>query len=290
MLTEKGKIIKKPSNLSENQKIQDELFRDISYGEPRQKFCYFVGKHPRLYDGVDLDMATINYINNYFYDYYLDPRDFERHFILKLQRVAPIYNNLKKIEFDKRVFDITTNYSFTKSVENITNDLTRDGTLSSVRGENMTITDNGTVAENGSGTSRENVSSDSESNSRKADRQLPMQSNGDDFDDVVNWDRGASAIGENRDESNSSETTNANTTTTNNTITNNTTTRRGNITKDDTQNLKELANRTLNNKNDYEAVNKQAVELIKKIWNYLVEPKSLDYITSELETCFSLIL
>lgn len=358
---ETHKIIPKPKNLRENQKIQNKLFEDLCYGEQKQKFYYYIGTHPRLFDGLDIDSATIQYLIEYFYDYDLRPNHFERHFVNSLRRILPVYNNMKAVEFNKRIFDITTNQSVRDLVANATNELKRDGTLSSIQNDTGTITDsgsvvdtgtitdngevketgtitdngevnesgsvsdNGTITENGRTTNNENITTETDTTNKNANRKLPMQSTGDDFEDIVNWDKGASEIAQTENDviedqtktqnatlNNTKNITNT-TTTTNNTDSENTRTLDTNkendnvrtldtnketnnvrtlgtkIDKNDINSLTELATKENKDKTKYKAVNGQAVMLIKRIWDYLLEPKSLDYITTQLEECFILV-
>lgn len=282
--------IKQPTNLKENQRIQNQLFKDLCYGTTRQKFWHYVGTHPRLFENVDIDNATIQYIIDYFYDYNIDPSNFERHFIAKLKKVSAIYNNLKAIEFNKKVFDITTNDSVRNIVNDATNELTRDGTLQSIRNDTGTIRNQGTVNESGRNTANETTESDSQTNSKQAQRNLPMQSTGTHFDGLFEWGKGASNINENDDSGSSNEDRELTENTNRDTTSNYTQTLGTQIAKNDINKLEELAKSNTTNKDKYKAVNRQAVLLIRNIWNYLIEPKSIDYLVSELEPCFSLVI
>lgn len=281
---------KKPRTLKENQKLQSDLFRDLCYGTTRQKFWHYVGTHPRLFENVDIDSATIQYIIDYFYDYNIDPSNFERHFIAKLKKVSAIYNNIKAIEFNKKVFDITTNESVRNIVNDATNELTRDGTLSSIRNDTGTIRNQGSVNETGRNTASETTESDSQGNSKQAARALPMQSTGAGYESLFDWGKGASNINENEDNGSSIEDRDFTENTNRDTTTNYTQTLGTQIEKNDLNKIEELAKSNSTNKDKYKAVNRQAVILIKNIWNYLIEPKSIDYLVSELEPCFSLVL
>lgn len=296
-------------------------------------FCEFVALHPTLYEGVKLDRGTIDYINYHFYDYTVDAQSFERHFITKLRRLVDIYNNLKAIELQDMVFDITTSKYVRTLAANTINDIKRTGTTNGTNkkenegkstGKDTGTTTNtrqteyeGNVATTGSSTTKEDkstttkVSTETDATAKHAEKTLPMETTGSDFDDIVDWSNGGTGISQNNN-------TGSGTTNTDGTIKDTTTVSNNNeedttgkekvtdngshsndvsgttsfsetITDQDSRDLRDLAN----GKNDeYEtlSVNEgQAVELIKNVWNYLVSPKAIDYLISNLEPCFILV-
>ena len=296
-------------------------------------FCEFVALHPTLYEGVKLDRGTIDYINYHFYDYTVDAQSFERHFITKLRRLVDIYNNLKAIELQDMVFDITTSKYVRTLAANTINDIKRTGTTNGTNKKDnqgkSTGKDTGTTEEVRETEYEGNVSSTGSTNTQEdkstttqttnstnatakhAEKTLPMETTGTDFDEIVDWSNGGTGISQNKNTG--SGTTNSGTvikdtatgskkdnedSTGNETVTTNgshsndvsgTTSFSETITDQDSRDLRDLAN----GKNDeYEtlSINEgQAVDLIKNVWNYLVSPKAIDYLISNLEPCFILV-
>ena len=277
-------------NLATNRKKQSKAFEELCLGKTEQKFCNYLSWRPGLYDGVDLDSATIEYINLYFYDYEVNPVEFYNHFRAALMRAVPTYNNLKAIELNKRVFDITTNKNVRKITNDTINDIQKDGTISKLRKDRGTVQDVGTGTDITTASGTETTRGDSSKASKQANRTLPMNIDSDNYDDLFSWDRGAGNISENRDETENSETSNNNSSGTSTTTSNTTKTYNLDITNDDTNSLIELGNIKVNSNDKYEEVGQQAVKLIKNIWDYLVEPKAIDYLVDELKNCFILII
>lgn len=276
--------------LKEAQKQQNKQFIDNCYGQQEQLFAYYIGWHPKLYEGVDLDSATIDFINNHFYEYYVNPKDFDRHFLNILRKVTPIYNNLKAIEFNKRVFNITTDKFVRNITEDTTNDITENGNGSRDTHNNGTIGDDFSsernLTENETSTGAENKNSDN----KNANRKLPMVSNGSSFDGLFGWGAGASDITETKDITGTNTTGSVATTTKDDLKSTNIRGINTRIQTEDVNQLKRLGKIALKNKDKREEVKGQAVNLIKNIWDYLILPKSIDYLCSELESAFILIV
>lgn len=276
--------------LTENRERQSKAFEQLCFGKTEQKFSQYLSWRPGLYDGVDLDSATIEYINLYFYDYEVNPVEFYNHFRSALMKAVPIYNNLKAIELNKRIFDITTNKNVRKITNDTLNDITKDGTINKLRKDRGTIEDVGTGTDTSTTSGNETMRGSGSKTSQQANRQLPMNINSEGYEELFTWDKGASQISENRDETDNSETTNNSSTGSSTSTTNLTKTYNLDISNDDTNTLKELGNIKVNTKDKYEEVGQQAVKLIKNIWDYLVEPKAIDYLVNELKNCFILII
>lgn len=280
------------NSLRKYQKKQSEAYKDLCYGgnERRQTFAYYIGRHPNLYNGVDLDMATIDFINNHFYEYEVNPVHFDIHFLNALRKAVPIYNNLKLIEFNAKIFDITTNKSEKKLIANAINELEREGSFNSTTGNTGTITDNGTGTEHTTSANTDQSNTIDNGDTKQASRELPMLTTGSDFSDTVEWSNGASGINETQTEGSSRTNSNGTATGDSSTTANNVRTLNTAIHKQDANALKELATKKNTDKATIEAVNGQAVNLIRNIWQYLIEPKSIDYLIKELESCFILVI
>lgn len=271
--------------LTQIQQRQNKDFYETAMGQPREQlFAFYISWHPKLYEGVDLDKATIDFINNYFYEYKVDVVNFHRHFLNALRHATPIYNNLKAVEFNKKVFDIITNKSVRKLAKTAIDNIQEKGTINKLRNDSGTITDSGSISENGSESTTNRISTDTENNTRQADKELPMRAEGD-FEDLFDW-QGASKVSEIQTDGNTVE--NGSGTQTNNkmTYTGNTRTLQTQITNADTNNLERIQNAVGNDKETIEHITGQGVELIRRIWNYLITPKAIDYLIGELEEAF----
>ena len=277
-------------DLTTAQRQQNKTFIDDCYADREQLFAYYISWHPKLYEGVDLDSATIDYINNYFYEYKVNPKDFDRHFLNALRHATPIYNNLKAIEFNKKVFNITTSKRVRKITEDTTNNIKENGTHTKEQGQHGSITDNGTIANTFAGTQNVETEEENSNDSKTANRKLPMQTNGQSFDGQFGWGAGASDISETKTNGGATGASETKNNSTENTQTTNIRSTNTEIESEDRNNLTRLAEMALNNKETEEEVGAQAVELILKIWNYLILPKSIDYLIKELESSFILIL
>lgn len=320
--------------IKDNQRKQDIHLQEIATRKNDEMlFCDFIALHPTLYEGVRLDQGTIDYINYHFYEYTVSPINFERRFITKLRRLVDIYNNLKAIELQDMVFDITTNKYIRELTADTISDIKRTGTTngtnqrdstskstgkdSGTNKETRETESEGNVANTGSSTTQENKSTTAATNSstdsaaRHAEKSLPMETTGTGFDGIVDWSSGGTGISENRNEG-SGNTETRTTVTDTTTVSDNseqdstssesvtvngshsndtsgTTTYNETITDQDSRDLRDLAN---GNNKEYEtlSVNEgQAVSLIQNIWNYLVSPKAIDYLVTNLEPCFYLV-
>ena len=216
------------------------------------EFWQYLDINPRLYDGIDLTGAEIEYLNDEFWDYQLRPKGFENHYRQAIRRAITRYKNLKAVEFCDRVFDIATS----ESIRNLTRDVTNN------------LSQTGSKTRTGTGSESETVSG---SNTDKtANKELPMNSYGDDFDDIVDWSKGASNISETQG-SDSRSTTGSNT-----------------INQSDQEALNKIDTIAEKDKDKFKEIRGQGVTLIKKIYDYILEPKALDYLVSEIEQCFIL--
>ena len=230
------------SQLKRFQKIQNKHMFDIVYKEPvEQKFSIFLSEHPNLYAGVPLTSYEIDFLNNHFWDYQVEPETFEQEYIQLLRESVPRYNAMKAIELSNEIYDKVTDRTVRHLAQNRIDTLSRN--------------------------SNRNSQSQSQSNDsdKRANRELPMKSTGNDFDSTVNWRNGASNIEENKSVASQ------------------------NITASDTE---ALLDNSSGNYNDYETIDRTnipIVELIDKIWDYLLKPKSLEYLTSYIAKAFILV-
>lgn len=274
--------------LTQIQKRQNKELFETAMGQPREQlFAFYVSWHPKLYEGVDLDMATIDYINNHFYEYKVDTINFDRHFMNALRHATPIYNNMKAIEFSDRVFNIITNKSVRKLAKNTIDNIKENGTINKLRKDTGTITDSGTAQQTGSETQTDRKSIDDNTKNKVADKQLPMQSlGGEEFEELFDWSKGASTINESENDYTRTENNSGSNSTNINTTTGNIRTLATNISNEDTNELTKISNLKGNDKETIERIQGQGVDLIRKIWNYLITPKAIDYLISELEEAF----
>lgn len=213
----------------------------------REKFNVYFANHQDLFHGLELTQGEIYYICNEIWDREVDHDEFHREFRQAIRRAWARYKMLKEIEFKRKIFELTTS----NVVRKLTTDINR--TLDRTNNNGGTRSHTGTDSNSGSAGHKE------------ANRQLGMNSSGTSFNAIVNWHNGASGIGESND-------TNSNTTTYNDTITTN-----------DTQILKDIGHDAGNDKETVKRIEGQAVDLIRKIWNYIVEPKAIDYLMSEID-------
>lgn len=254
------------------------------------KFHEYLAVNPTLYDGVDLDKGTVDYLNQYFWDYELYPRDFQRKYIVKLKRAVSIYNNLKKIELNDEIFNITNDSYVRNLVTEATNNLERTG------GKNATSKTTGTIKDDGEITSSENVttqnqaSTQNQGTTKQAAKTLPMKSGGAGFDNVVNWNTGASGIEQNSNNSSTNETNNGSATRNNSEEDTSTRTYNTQITDEDITRLSDLGTSTGKDHETLEVRRDLVVDIVDRIWNYLVAPKAIDYLTKELSSAFLLVI
>lgn len=119
------------------------------------------------------------------------------------------------------------------------------------------------LAENG--TSNGSTATDSTDDTKSANRELPMETkNGSTIDTIVDWDEGASNVNENKSQGHS--------TITHNDITSLTSS--GTESGDTTEHYLHHGN---------------PVEHIDKIWQYLLKPKAIEYLTAAISPAFILI-
>lgn len=222
---------------------QDRHYTDITYNTQEQLFNIFLSNHPNLYAGVDLTSAEIDFINNHFWSYNIEPQTFEQEFTQALRECVPKYNNMKMNELRDDVFslvkDKTEREYFDKVLERISDSKT---------------------------TNTPRVERRVETVDKNAARELPMASNGDTFDDTVDWSDGASNISQNKNIVTYQAPTGEDIQDIHNTFT------------DHTQGKESIEKRL-----DY------VVDIVDKINNYLIKPKSSDYLIKAVAKAFILI-
>lgn len=162
-------------------------------------------------------------------------------------------------EFKRALREALPRYNWMKSIELIEDvfDLVDDKFQRQIYSARAT-----SLAQNGSKNSSTNSTSNADT--KEANRQEPMESTGATFDGTVSWSNGASNIAENKVSGSA------------------------NITQADTNAL--VSNGT-DNGNSTETYNHHGnpVEHIDKIWNYLLKPKAIEYLTSELQYAFNMV-
>lgn len=312
--------------LKEMEKKQNQLHKAVLLDSVDEvMFCDYLSVHPRLYEGCELDTATIDFINNHFYFYKVNPTTFEQYFITKLKHVSAQYNNMKRVEFNNMVFDVVTSRYVRKLVSDTTNELARTGgkyekttntgdikddKSASIKQEGSTSygkSETNTTKTNDKKTSRGDNTVDANNDNKQAQRNMTMLTSGNTFEGQFDWPNGASNIAENKENNHSNthvnmtdktegeETvenkvggTDKDTVTSDSTNTN----KRTMNTKIDKYDIEELNDLGKNHNTDDEnldIIEGQGVDLIAKIWNYLAEPKSLDFLIDQLSTCFILV-
>lgn len=232
-------------DLNKTRKIQNNIFiHDImSEDGCEQNFLYFLGNHPTLFqEFVEpgfLTIAEMNYICEHFFDYKVDARTFENEFKREMREHLPRYNIMKAEELKDEIF------------QNIDEDYIR-----AIVSERAT-----SLAQNGNKTTTGTNSSSTDV--KEANRQEPMESTGNNFDATVNWNRGASAIGENK------------------------TTGSSTINQSD---INALTSNGTDNGNSHEYFTKHGDPLdhVNRIWDYLVKPKAINWLTAQLSSAFIL--
>ena len=271
MKQEITKIAKR--GLRENQIKRDKLFTDLCYDDLKEMpFINFLQYNQWLYENVDLNKNEIDYINNYFFDFNVNPTNFERKFHRVLSRAIPTYKLLKANELRDDIFKITNNdyvrHLTTKTLGSLTSDKTG----------NSKQTSNGT--NNNTFTGKSTNTGTSENNTQTANKTLPMSSDSSGFDSLFDWE-GASGVDESNVNGNTSDTTNTN----NTTVDTNTNT----INAETVDKLKNITNNDLDTWETMDNRNGNTVDIINNLWLYLIKPKAIDWLINELKKCFILV-
>lgn len=227
-----------------NQQQNKIYLDDLNDAEREQNFLFFLGEHPFLFqefiDGGQLTNRELNYIVSHFHDYTVDPRTFEEDFKRQMRESLPRYNLLKSIELKKDLFKLYDDKYTREIATTRLNEIVKNGNKNTEANTN-----------------------DNETN-KNANRELPMKTTGNNFEQTVNWENGASNIAENQ-RSNSSQL---------------------NQEETQTENGSENENGTTTEKYKRE---KTPVDTINKIWDYLLKPKAIEYLTQQLSYAFNLI-
>ena len=280
------------SELERTRQIQSQIMKNSYLGNNnKQLFAQFLEWHPNLYEGIDLlDNGAITTINSYFWEWYVNPKTFENEFLSKLKMYVGQYYDQKLIEVHKRVFDITTNERVRELVKKATDTLSRNKTLTGSRADGGTITDAGTNSQNINEQGSDSNTKNETINNKHADKELPMNSYGDDFDDIIDWSKGASNIREDNNSNNTTDNgTDSRTTATSGTD-GNVRTLATTINKSDIEKLTDLANKQGTDEETYKEVNGQAVNLIENIIKYLRSDKAIHWLIQQLRDCFILVI
>lgn len=223
--------------------IQNKIYTDFTTDNERQQnFLYFLSNHPTIFNEFDgyLTIAEAEYIIRHFNDYTVDPRTFENEFKRLMWEHLPQYNLLKGKELADEVLELVDD-KYKKTL--INNKISQ-------------LSSNGLKETNG-------TTNDTTSNKR-ADRQLPMQTTGTNFEGVVNWSNGASTIGENKD------------------------TRQSTLKNTDSTTLTNWGKDDVLGEENYEH-HGNPVEHMEQIWNYIVKPKSINWLCANISIAFNLI-
>ena len=232
-------------SLSQLHKIQNNIYlRDTYSDEKEQPYMYFLANHPYLFeefiDSGKLTIAEMNYINNHFFDYTVDPRTFENEFKRAMRESLPRYNILKSIELKDEIFELFDDKYTRKILSERTSQLAQT--------ENRNTSRNDTNNEN----------------RKSANRELPMCSTGRNFDQTVDWSDGASNIDESK------------------------TTGSSNIQEADVNTLNSSGTDNGDTTETYTR-ERTPVDTIDRIWNYILKPKAVEWLTSQLQYAFNLV-
>lgn len=214
-------------------------------------FYEYLEKNPNLWDNVEgLTDTEKAFINMEFWDYNCNPTSISRELLHRVDKYIDQYLELKALNLSDKLKDITTNERLRTIINSEATNLSRSGT----------VTHNSTVSKG------ETVTVDN--NTKQADRALPMNSSGNDLDDIVDWSKGASTAGE---------------TQTNGT---NSVTGSDTVNGSDIQSLTDLGTRNANGTITDKEMNEAAVDIINRIWNYYSSKNPLEWLCNKLEPCF----
>lgn len=312
--------------LKEMEKKQNRLHKAVLLNSVDEvMFCDYLSVHPRLYEGCELDTGTIDFINQHFYYYSVNPTTFEQYFITKLKHVSAQYNNMKRIEFNELVFDVCTSKYVRHLVTETTKELARTGGKSATTKNTGTVKDDkDTTAEQTGQTTYGKTETntvtkayetdtegtnevEAKDSNKQAQRNMTMLTQDADPKQTFDWSKGASGIAEASNDKNSTTTIEQHDSTeetdteearaggsdsNNSHISGNEVNERTlntQIKYDDVQTLNDLGNDSGEDTETLDITEGQGVDLIAKIWNYLEAPKSLDFLIDKLSTCFILV-
>ena len=222
--------------------------RPISFNE-------YLTLNPHLYDHVSgLTDTEKAFINEEFWDLMVNPTTFSHHFLHQIDKYIDRYLELKELNLNDKLKDIVTNERVRMIVGNATSSLTRNATR------------------NGTSTGSKTDSTTINQNNKSANRALPMNSSGEDLDDIVDWSKGASDAGETQ------------------TRGTNSTTGSESLTTQDVQTLTDLNSSGNTGTIRDTEMNELAVDCIGRIWDYIVSHDALEWLCKQLESCFILVL
>ena len=214
-------------------------------------FYEYLEKNPHLWDNVEgLTDTEKAFINMEFYDYNCNPTTIGRELLHRVDKYIDQYLELKALNLSDKLKDVTTNERLRTIINSEATNLQR----------------NGTVTHSSTGTESESHSVNG--NTKQADRALPMNSSGEDLDDIVDWSKGASTAGESKTRSTD------------------TVTGSNSINGSDIQALTDLGTRNANGTITDKEMNEAAVDIINRIWNYYSSKNPLEWLCNKLEPCF----
>ena len=216
----------------------------------RIKFWQFIDEHPEYLNSFPFTDAEKSRIYNWFFNRYVDEEEFGRSFLITVQYNWNEYTRLKSIDILDKIADLTTSKRVREIANNTLNNLSRTA--------NTTTNKTTQTSETVSGTSHD----------QSANKQLPMNSSGDDFDDLFDWSKGGSGIGENQG-SNRSTVTGGDT-----------------ITGSDAQTLTDIGNRTDRGTITDTETNELMADVLDRIWNYILGHEPMQWLLGKLQVCF----
>ena len=245
-------------------------------------FSDYVNINQYLYDNIDIDLNTINSINNYFALEEVATETFDFYFRRDLSFALPRYYQLIKLEMEKDLLSIDNNLKYRRLAEaKIQNKI--DNEISKNKYNNKTVVDRNDET-NDTTTNKTDRETTTDTNDKIADKQTPMSILANNYDGLFNWQT-ATGINEKKNNTETTENVDGETKTTS-------TDKIDIITTDEAknENLKMLKG-YLNNLNDIDELengrNILAVEAIEKITDYLFKNNTaFDYLKDKLKNNF----
>lgn len=266
--------------------------------EPIKMFCDFQNECNFLYDEIDIDINTINFINEYFKFYDIDVKYFYDEFRNTLRLILPRYYQMLKLEIDNDITKIYNNIKFRRlctaksddAIQNKFNKNNKDKTYNETYENNDTYNDNNT--NNNTKTSNSTNTVNSDSNEKIANKQNPLSNEANDFDELFNWDT-STEVNETNTENSDRTIANANETNNTTATINHTGNNDGarNYTENEInkahEDLRKIAKGLKDDEEITTEINNLIVENINKIVDYLFKNnRSSDYLINNLKKCF----
>lgn len=229
-----------------------------NYGE--QLFIDFLMYNIHLYDGLSIDNETVDFINNYFYLYYVDPEYFLINFRNELQLNLSSYYLLLKNEMREEILNISNNRQYVRLA------------TAEIDKKIKTLNESIKNKYNSESETKEDTTNITKNKSANKVNPMSIEANGD-FDDLFNWDTSTSI-----DEDNG----------TNKSNTTNTFTENSKNINDKKHIIKNIADGLKDTSILTEGATMLVVDAINTISNYIINDnnKARYYLIKKLKPCF----